>query len=247
MAETENRMTPSAELAGGKDYEDGLQATMRTLYMILMMQLLGYLAKARGLLGDHAQAGLAGYVYNVGLPAVLFNSVAVLDMDEMAIQIVAGVMLAKLVLVVLARSFAHLITRRDDDTGAADTLGGLVVLLCTMSDDLGVGVPLFAAFFPKNLHAVGHLFILSALQSIFISPIAFVFLGVGVASSQAHLANDAASLAADKGGQRVGRAPTRLEIFQTVVLDLRKNPLVIAALAGNTAHSRLKPSGSAQP
>lgn len=197
--------------------------------MIMMMQLLGYVSKARGILGEHAQSGLAGYVYNVGLPAVLFQSVATLDLDEMAIQIVCGVLLAKVVLVCLARGLAHLLTRSDDGTGAADTLGGLAALLCTMSDDLGVGVPLFSAFFPSNSHAVSHLFVLSALQSIVINPIAFVFLGVGRASSGADMHESAAP-------------PSRLQIWRDVILNLRNNPLVLAAVAG-TAYNRISAGG----
>ncbi|KAL1500580.1 hypothetical protein AB1Y20_013235 [Prymnesium parvum] len=193
-----------------------LDATMRTMFMIVSMQLLGYASKAQGLLGDNAEAGLAGFVYNVALPATLFKSVAQLALDQMAIQIVVGVVLAKIILVLFARALALAITRRGDTTGAADTLGGLIALMVSMSDDVGLGVPLFGAFFPENRHAVAHLFVLSALQSILINPLGpFLMLGIGQA----------------KASTSTGTASTK-DILLKVLWALKSNPPVIAAVAG---------------
>jgi hypothetical protein len=84
----------------------------------------------------------------------------------------------------LCVTIAYLITRKADGTGFAATLGGLMFLLSTMSDDIAIGVPVLSAFFASDERAVMfmqlHLILLSSLQALLINPQVFVLLGVGL-------------------------------------------------------------------
>ena len=100
--------------------------------------------------------------------------------DSVDWHIVGAVLVAKALLVLLSIGFAWLTTRSQDGTGFAYTLGGVTVLLSTMSDDMGIGLPVFTAFLTQEDDGpIIHLIILSALQSAVLNPIAFVLLGLG--------------------------------------------------------------------
>ena len=82
--------------------------------------------------------------------ALLFENFARVSFGNVDWRLVISVLLAKLLLVVLGVGFSWLITRRADGTGFAYTLGGVFALLSTMSDDMGIGLPIFSAFITKN-------------------------------------------------------------------------------------------------
>ena len=103
--------------------------------------VLGFTAKRLELLGPTAEDGLAAYVYTIGLPSLLFSQVARLDFSHVNVPMVTSIMISKLLLVALGIGLARLATRRADGTGFASTLGGIIVLLSTMSDDMGIGMP----------------------------------------------------------------------------------------------------------
>ena len=147
-----------------------VEATTRTLWMMVALYVLfspnscvalhslfsrsGAAPQARrfsairfGLLPRSTLEGLGAYVATIGLPSVLFDTIAHLSFDSVNWYVVFGRASAKLLLVLLSISLAWLTTRRADGTGFAYTLGGVNALLSTMSDDMGIGMPIFAALF----------------------------------------------------------------------------------------------------
>ena len=63
-----------------------------------------------------------------------------------SLQLIGTVMLAKALIMVLGAVFAHVVTRRADGTGFEHTLGGVILILSTMSDDIGIGLPVLPAY-----------------------------------------------------------------------------------------------------
>ena len=148
-----------------------VEATTRTLWMMVALYVLfspnscvalhslfsrfacarrhvaGFSAIRFGLLPRSTLEGLGAYVATIGLPSVLFDTIAHLSFDSVNWYVVFAVVSAKLLLVLLSISLAWLTTRRADGTGFAYTLGGVNALLSTMSDDMGIGMPIFAALF----------------------------------------------------------------------------------------------------
>ena len=113
----------------------------------LRRHVAGFSAIRFGLLPRSTLEGLGAYVATIGLPSVLFDTIAHLSFDSVNWYVVFAVVSAKLLLVLLSISLAWLTTRRADGTGFAYTLGGVNALLSTMSDDMGIGMPIFAALF----------------------------------------------------------------------------------------------------
>ena len=113
----------------------------------LHRHVVGYSSIKCKLLPRSTLEGLGAYVATIGLPSVLFDNIARLSFDGVDWKVVGAVVGAKMILVVLGVVLAWLTTRRADGTGFAYTLGGVNALLSTMSDDMGIGMPVFAALF----------------------------------------------------------------------------------------------------
>jgi hypothetical protein len=150
---------------------DPITATLRTLFMILSLHLIGYLTVAHELLSKQAEQGLMAFVATIGLPSLLFTSVCRLDVAHFRWEVVAAVLAAKLILLGIGFAFSIVATRRNDNTGFAYTLGGTIALMATMSDDMGIGFPVLlsqANDVDERTRLDGrilHLVILSALRA----------------------------------------------------------------------------------
>jgi hypothetical protein len=78
-------------------------------------------------------------------------------LDSVDWRIVFAVMGAKAIVVLLGIGLAWLTTRKADGTGFRYTLGGVNALLSTMSDDMGIGLPILIAFAAGPLAAASRL------------------------------------------------------------------------------------------
>ena len=129
------------------------------------------------------EQGLMAFVATIGLPSLLFSSICQLRITWVQWEVIAAILLAKLLLIALGCAFSWAATRRDDSTGFAYTLGGATALLATMSDDMGIGYPVFMSFMKdtsdeKRFARILHLIILSSLQSAVVNPLVFLLLQV---------------------------------------------------------------------
>ena len=130
------------------------------------------------------------YVATLGLPSLLFSSVCQLHFSSLKWEVIAAVLSAKVVLILLGCAVSWASTRSTDGTGFAYTLGGATALMATMSDDMGIGLPVFLSFWSDSPaqergEVILHLIILSALQSAVINPVSFLLLGLGRARKSA--------------------------------------------------------------
>ena len=117
-----------------------VEATTRTLWMMVALYVLfspnscvalhslfsrsacarrhvaGFSAIRFGLLPRSTLEGLGAYVATIGLPSVLFDTIAHLSFDSVNWYVVFAVVSAKLLLVLLSISLAWLTTRRAEES-----------------------------------------------------------------------------------------------------------------------------------
>ena len=102
---------------------EGIRAIRDVLMGLIEMHILGFAVKRLELLGTTAEEGLAAYVYTIGLPALLFSSIATqLTFSDIDIVLVSSILIAKFVLTALGIAVAQLATREGDGTGFAARL-----------------------------------------------------------------------------------------------------------------------------
>ena len=210
-----------------------VEALGRTLLMIMVVQLLGYVVKRMRLAPAGFEGGVGFYVGMIALPALLFRSVATLDLSTIEPVLVGSVLLAKMVVVAVAVGIGRLYTKASEPPGSAIALCGLMALATTSSDDIGLGLPVMQALSPAGspgARLVPLLFVLSALQSLIISPLCYLMLGVGSARVEA---SEAAANSSNEGADGTpSPPPSTSAVLFGVLRRLRKNPLVLSVLLG---------------
>jgi predicted permease len=204
------------------------------LLNIIILQAVGHRLKSLGTLTAEMQGGLGLFVGQLALPALLFHSMATLDVWAIDPAVLAAVLISKLCMVTIAvwLGFAaqQFITPLP---GAAYLRGGILSLLATNGDELGLGLPAMGALFEPKL--VAYLYVLAGFQECVLSPVAFVILGVGAATR-------------DAAKQRDRTAPSTAAVLRAVLRHELRNPLVIAIMGGlswNLLFARL--GGAALP
>ena len=190
------------------------------------------------LLTKHTEQGLMAFVATIGLPALLFSSICQLKIAALKWEVIAAIIGAKLVLIGLGAAFSWAATRSTDRTGFAYTLGGTTALMATMSDDMGIGLPIFLSFMKdtedqERYGRVLHLIVLSALQSGVVNPIAFVMLGLGRARSDEQK-EAARRLSLNLSSSTTIQPLSFGKVLVDVVMGFRRNMLVMAVVAGAT-------------
>ena len=205
----------------------------RTLLMIMIVQLLGYVTKRMRFAPAGFEGGLGFYLGMIALPALLFRSVATLDLSTADPALIGSIFLAKVIVVAIAVTIGRLYTKASEPPGSAVTLCGLMALAATMSDDIGLGLPVMQALTPpgsSGAQLVPLLFVLSAMQGLVFNPTCFVMLGIGAARVEA---SEAAAKNSSEGAEGTPSPPPgTAAVLLGVLRRLRTNPLVLSVLLG---------------
>jgi predicted permease len=189
--------------------------------------LLGYVCKATKFMPESVETGLGRFLATLGLPCVLFRALSTVDLEKIDAKILGSAVLAKLVVFPAAFALGRLIARRQRHRtsglqpytpGRGINLGALCALYCTQSDDVGIGYPIFSVIFRDSPALLSTLYLLSSLQALTLNPLAYVLLGLGQQKTAA--------------SERDSEPPSTRAILLSVLRAMRKNPLVLAVLAG---------------
>jgi hypothetical protein len=141
-----------------------------TTLKIVLIHALGYFAASAGLLNKTALGGLGQFVRCFALPALLFQGIATLNMADLNAPLLCVVIIAKGCIFLATAGIGYL--WQGNLRGS-----GIFALASTMSDDLGLGVPLLSPLFGEAHTKM--LYILAAIQAIVFNPIAYVLLALG--------------------------------------------------------------------
>ena len=206
-----------------------------TTFNVLFLHFLGYstkqyLSKERG---EMLQGGLGFVAAHMALPALIFSSIAQLDLASMPAGIVLAIMLGKGGLWIVSFLIGFL-AHPKDSRDKRYAWGAAFALWATNSDDIGLGVPIFKSIFPD---LASLLFVLAALQALSFSPICYILMGIGRSSAAAEAAALADSSAAD-GAASSPRPPQKshasavLQTMRDMGCEIIKNKLVVSAVLG---------------
>ena len=191
-----------------------ITALGKVLLKVLLAQAIGYTMKRSKLIPDTAISGIGSFAGLVSLPALLFKAVATLDFGTVDINVVVALTFGKLLLVALSAALGQIVA--NGEAGSAEYTGACFGLLTTNSDDLGLGLPVLGAIFPKEL--VSMCYVLNALQCTLINPMIFVLFGVGRARRDA-----------PSDGTR---SASNAEIITSVLRGLTKNFIICSLVLG---------------
>ena len=193
---------------------DAIAALFSTLLNITLVQVLGYAMKRSQRLSQTALAGIGAFAGTVALPALLLRAVAALDFGQVDLSVCCSLLAGKLCLVGASLAVSILTTLSTAQAGSLELRAGVLGLLMTNSDDLGLGLPVLGAIFPPQL--VGMCFVLNSIQLMLLNPLLFVLLGVGKAR---HVPE--------------GRTPLPTgEVVLHVLHSLTKNVVLLSVAAG---------------
>ena len=227
-----------AEASDGSDDGGAIYSLGRTLLVVLLIQATGYILRRLKVFTPAHAGGLGFLVGNISLPAILFKSIAELDINSVSFKVLGAVFIAKVIVYALACVLGLLVARHREHKhsalhpGSALSLAGLLSLCCTMSDDVGLGVPVVTALYSlgsnststtydhtsgSSLDMTTMLYILSALQAVTFNTASFTLLAMG----RAHEASsDAGSRADCAVALQVLRGLLKQPIFVAVVVGL---------------------------
>ena len=127
------------------------------------------MAKRHKKLPETALPGIGAFAGIISLPALLFRSVATLDFGTVDIAVCGSLIIGKLCLIAASVACARMHAPKSASPGSVELHAGVLGLLTTNSDDLGLGLPVLGAIFPPDL--VSLCFVLNAFQTSLLNPI----------------------------------------------------------------------------
>ena len=210
---------PSGSNSTNPEDDDVVLNLGRTTIKILLLHIMGYWSVSTGVFTKPALGGLGMFVRCFALPALLFQGIATLDTADIEAPLIATVVLAKAILMLVACALAWL---REHSLGGVGTMA----LCSTMSDDIGLGVPLLSGVFGPG--RVKMLYILSAIQALLFNPIAYVLLALGKTVPPQQQEN---GLTQEQKKQHTSSNKLRAVLLR-VLRDTATNPLVASCVLG---------------
>ena len=134
------------------------------------------------LLPASAAGGLGPMAGKVALPALIFRSMAKLDVGTVNITILIAIISAKWIVLALSLVFGVCLS-----VGHKNRIGvaGMIAICTTQSNDMALGLPVLRALYGHSSPNVDLLFVLSAASAIVVSPIDVTILELAKARSQA--------------------------------------------------------------
>ena len=135
------------------------------LLNVLLLQGIGFYLKASGTLAQEHQKGLGLFVGVLALPALFFKSLATMNCFDVEPVVLGAAVVGKLTMLVLAQFLGSAMQHFFAPLPGADALrAGIIGLLATNGDELGLGLPAIGAVFPPSYVAM--LFVLAGVRAL---------------------------------------------------------------------------------
>eukprot|EP01047_Picozoa_sp_COSAG01_P033578 COSAG01_NODE_2477_length_7615_cov_7.259609_4_plen_747_part_00 len=164
------------------DYEASSDVFSPLIYAIgeaLCIVLVGYVLVQVDYLPAAAAGGLGPMAGKIGLPALIFRSMAKLDVSSINVSIITAVVGAKWVVMIISLVFGLCMGSKSNRLGMA----GLVAICTTQSNDMALGLPVLRALFGDGPR-VDLLFVLAAASAILVTPIDITVLELAKSKAQ---------------------------------------------------------------
>merc|ERR1719397_189930 len=161
----------SKELTG-LDGMEGMEELLPTLLQIFLTVGLGWLAGALGLFGAKESKGIGVFVGKFSLPALIFTSLATLDLSAIKWSFLLAMLIAKSAIFSLVMILEVALNRNA-------SRASIFAICCTQANDSGMGLPILSSIFGPGHPLVGLLYLVAPISLLVLNPIGFILLEVG--------------------------------------------------------------------
>jgi len=187
--------------------------------------LCGYVAGRMNLISQTDTKGLNTFVGSFSLPALIFLSLAELDLSSVNWMFLLSILVAKTVvfLVVIAVTF---LVSRPINMGRA----GLFAIFCTQSNDFAIGYPIVAALYQKtHPDYASYLYLMAPISLVILNPLGLILMEL---SKHGNIAFNQPGSHESIGGTELARRNSKLQVVGAVAKSIILNPIVLMTALG---------------
>ncbi|PNF32094.1 Integral membrane protein GPR155 [Cryptotermes secundus] len=199
--------------------------------------LCGYVAGRMNLISQTETKGLSTFVGSFSLPALIFLSLAELDLSSVNWMFLLSVLVAKTV-VFLVVVVVTLLVSRPVNTGRA----GLFAIFCTQSNDFAIGYPIVGALYQKtHPDYASYLYLMAPISLVILNPLGFILMELSKHDSSA--VNQPGNHGTTAGTE-LSRKNSKLQVAGAVAKSIILNPIVLMTalgIVGNLVFSHMLP------
>ncbi|XP_046388292.1 integral membrane protein GPR155 [Ischnura elegans] len=214
------------------------EAVMDNLYPALLecfaIIICGYLAGRLNIISQTETKGLNTFVGTFSLPALIFLSMAQLDLSAVNWMFLLSVLVAKSI-VFFAVAVITLLVGRPTNLGRA----GLFAIFCTQSNDFAIGYPIVSALYSKSHPEYsGYLYLVAPVSLVVLNPLGFIMMEIDKRKKHLERIRESGNStpAETYGTARVAAAVARSIAFNPVVF------MTALGIIGNLIFSHNPPS-----
>jgi len=197
---------------------DPLENLLPALLQIFLTMGLGWISGSLKMFGQKEARGLGMFVGKFSLPALIFISLASLDLTNIRWSFLLAILISKSIIFSFVLLLDYLLNKNF-------SRAAIFAIYSTQTNDFGMGLPILTSVFGPGHHLVGLLYLVAPISLLILNPIGFVLLEFGK----------------NKDGQ-TGGGP--LVSLMRVLKGLITNPIVamtILGVLGNIAFSSNPP------
>lgn len=187
--------------------------------------LCGYVAGRMSLISQADTKGLNTFVGSFSLPALIFLSLAELDLSSVNWMFLLSILVAKTVvfLVVVAVTF---LVSRPINTGRA----GLFAIFCTQSNDFAIGYPIVVALYRKtHPDYASYLYLMAPISLVILNPLGLILMEL---SKRGNSAINRPGNHESIGGAELSSRNSKLQVVGAVAKSIMLNPIVLMTALG---------------
>ena len=223
-------MVGGVEDGPGDQGDQGDQGELlATLLQIFATVFAGWVAGSLHVLGPQEAKGLALFVGKFSLPALVFISLASLNLDNIKWSFILAILISKSVIFTFVLVSDFLINK--DISRAA-----IFAIYSTQTNDFGMGLPILTSVYGQDSSVVGLLYLVAPISLLFLNPIAFTLLEV----DRVKLIENKEST--EKGDEKQHKdqhleSKGSLKALLSVLKGLISNPVIAMTVLGVIANS----------
>ncbi|GLH10934.1 Integral membrane protein GPR155 [Gryllus bimaculatus] len=185
------------------------------LFQCFAIIICGYVAGRQNLISSTEAKGLNTFVGTFALPALIFMSLAELNLHSVNWMFLLAVLIAKSI-IFGAVIIITLLVSRPIHPGRA----GLFAIFCTQSNDFAIGYPIVLALYEKiHPEYAAYLYLMAPISLAILNPVGFILMEMGKQRD--------ASITMMETNSR-----PRLQMIATIAKNIILNPVVLMTILG---------------
>ncbi|XP_069678473.1 lysosomal cholesterol signaling protein isoform X1 [Periplaneta americana] len=187
--------------------------------------LCGYVAGRMSIISQADAKGLNTFVGSFSLPALIFLSLAELDLSSVNWMFVLSIFVAKAVVFISVMAVTLLVSRPINPGRA-----GLFAIFCTQSNDFAIGYPIVVALYQKtHPDYASYLYLMAPISLVILNPLGFILMEISKQSSNT-LSRPGTS--DSSSNLELSRRSNKLHVAAAVAKSIILNPIVLMTALG---------------